>query len=99
VVAEVQRSQGLFGGMRHHRYEYKLEVANYLGTPQELELTEQVPVSELDDVKVVIDPRTTGGYGQSRDDGLLTWKLALAPGQKRELDLVFRIEVPSSYDQ
>jgi uncharacterized protein (TIGR02231 family) len=99
VVAEVQRQEGLFGGVRHHRYEYKLEVANYLGTAQELELTEQVPVSELDDVKVVIDPRTTGGYGQSRDDGLLTWKLRLQPGQKRELDLVFRIEAPTSYEQ
>ena len=99
VVAEVQRVEGLLGGQRHHRYEYKLEVANYLGRPEELELTEQVPVSELDDVKVVIDPRTTAGYGQSRDDGLLTWTLKLAPGQKRELALVFRIEAPSSYDQ
>ena len=99
VVAEVQRVEGLLGGQRHHRYEYKLEVANYLGRPEELELTEQVPVSELDDVKVVIDPRTTAGYGQSRDDGLLTWTLKLAAGQKRELALVFRIEAPSSYDQ
>jgi uncharacterized protein (TIGR02231 family) len=99
VVAEVQRVEGLFGGKRHHRYEYKLEVANYLGTAQELELTEQVPVSELDDVQVVIDPRTTAGYGQRRDDGLLTWTLKLAPGQKRDLNLVFRIEAPSSYDQ
>jgi uncharacterized protein (TIGR02231 family) len=99
VVAEVQREQGLLGGKRLHRYEYKLEVANYLGRPEELELTEQVPVSELDDVKVVIDPRTTGGYGQRGDDGLLTWTLKLAAGQKRDLALVFRIEAPTSYDQ
>ena len=48
---------------------------------------------------MVIDGRTTAGYGQSRDDGLLTWNVKLAPGQKRELALVFRIEAPSSYDQ
>ena len=99
VVAEVQRVEGLFGGLRHHRYEYKLEVANYLGRPESLEITEQVPVSELDDVKVVVDPRTTGGYAHAREDGLVTWTLPLAPGQKRELVLAFRIEAPSSYDQ
>jgi uncharacterized protein (TIGR02231 family) len=99
VVAEVQRSEGVFGGMRHHRYEYKLEVANYLGQPQQLEISEQVPLSELDDVKVVVDSRTTAGYSHNREDGLLTWTLPLAPGAKRELVLAFRIEAPSSYDQ
>ena len=34
VVAEVQRVEGLLGGKRHHKYEYKLEVANYLGRPR-----------------------------------------------------------------
>jgi uncharacterized protein (TIGR02231 family) len=99
VVAEVQRSEGLLGGMRSHRYEYKLEVANYLGQAQQLEITEQVPVSELDDVKVVVDPRTTGGYAHNREDGLLTWTLPLAAGTKRDLLLAFRIEAPASYDQ
>ena len=99
VVAEVQRVEGLLGGVRHHRYEYKLEVANYLGRPESLEISEQVPVSELDDVKVVVDPRTTGGYAHNREDGLVTWTLPLAAGQKRDLVLAFRIEAPSSYDQ
>jgi uncharacterized protein (TIGR02231 family) len=99
VVAEVQRSEGLLGGMRHHRYEYKLEVANHLGQAQQLEITEQLPVSELDDVKVVVDSKTTGGYSHNREDGLIIWTLPLQPGAKRELVLAFRIEAPSSYDQ
>jgi hypothetical protein len=74
-------------------------VGNYLATAQEVQITEQVPVSELDDVKVVIDARTTGGYRLDKDDGLLTWRLKLAPGQKRQLRLAFRIEVPASYLQ
>jgi hypothetical protein len=48
---------------------------------------------------VVIDAKTTGGYRLDKDDGLLTWRLKLAPGQKRQLRLAFRIEVPASYQQ
>jgi uncharacterized protein (TIGR02231 family) len=99
VVEEVQREEGLFGGMRHHRFQYKLEVGNYAGRPEELELTEQLPVSELDDVKVVLDPKTTGGYAQQKDDGQLVWRLKLSPGEKRTLTLAFRIEAPASYEQ
>jgi uncharacterized protein (TIGR02231 family) len=99
TVEEVHREEGLLGGMRHHRYQYVIDVGNYLANAQDVQITEQIPVSELDDVKVVIDPRTTGGYRLDRDDGLLTWRLKLAPGQKRQLRLAFRIEVPASYLQ
>lgn len=99
IVEEVQRDKGLTGGMRHHRYEYKLEAGNTLPRAEEVELTEQVPVSELDDVRVVIDGRTTGGFVQKKDDGLVTWRLKLGAGEKRELRLVFRIEAPASYEQ
>jgi uncharacterized protein (TIGR02231 family) len=99
TVEELQREKGLLGGVRHHRYEYTVEVGNYLGRPQDVEITEQVPVSELDDVKVVIDAKTTGGYKLGKDDGLLTWKVKLAAGEKRQLRLAFRIEAPDSYLQ
>jgi uncharacterized protein (TIGR02231 family) len=99
TVEELHRDKGLLGGVRHHRYEYTVEVGNYLGRPQEVEITEQVPVSELDDVKVVIDAKTTTGYRLGKDDGLLVWRLKLAAGEKRQLRLAFRIEAPDSYLQ
>lgn len=99
VVEEAQREAGLLGGARHHRYAYRLEVGNSLSRPEELEITEQVPVSELDDVKVVIDPKTTAGFRHDKEDGLVVWRLKLNPGEKRAVDLAFRIEVPASYGQ
>lgn len=99
VIEEVQRDKGVLGTTRSHRYAYRVEVANYLPRAEHVEIVEQVPVSELDDVKVVVDGKTTGGYAHDREDGLLTWKLKLAPGEKRILDLAFRIEAPSSYEQ
>jgi uncharacterized protein (TIGR02231 family) len=99
VVEEVKRDEGLFGGKRRFRYAYRFEVANYRKAPEEVELAEHIPVSELDDVKVELDgKKTTAGYALVPDDGIATWKLKLAPAEKRTVDLVFHVDVPSSYD-
>ena len=99
VVEELQRDAGLFGGKRRFRYAYRFEVANYRKSPEELEVAEHVPVSELDDVKVELDTKkTTAGYALDAADGIATWKLKLAPAEKRTVDLVFHVDVPSSYD-
>ena len=47
----------------------------------EVELDEQIPVSEVDDVRVSVDPNTTPRLRAAAQDGLLTWKLALDAGR------------------
>jgi len=99
VVEEVARDSGFFGGKRRFNYAYRFEVANYRKGPEELEVAEHVPVSELEDVKVELDTKkTTAGYALDATDGIATWKLKLAPAEKRTVDLVFHVDVPSSYD-
>jgi uncharacterized protein (TIGR02231 family) len=99
VVEEVARDAGYFSGKKRFRYAYRFAVANYRKSPEELEIAEHVPVSELDDVKVELDAKkTTAGYALDAADGIATWKLKLAPADKRTVDLVFHVDVPSSYD-
>ncbi len=99
VVEEVARDEGLFGGKRRFRFAYRFEVANYRKGPEEVEVAEHIPVSELEDVKVELDSKkTTAGYALAEEDGITTWKLKLAPAEKRMVDLVFHVDVPSSYD-
>jgi uncharacterized protein (TIGR02231 family) len=99
VVEEVARDSGFFSGKRRFRYAYRFEVANYRKSPEELEVAEHVPVSELDDVKVELDAKkTTAGYALDAADGITRWRLKLAPAEKRTVDLVFHVDVPSSYD-
>src|SRR5262249_12980552 len=86
VVEEVERDRGLFGSTRRHRYAYRFEVASYLQRPEELELSEQVPVSELDEIRVGLDGKTTAGYELRPADGIITWRLRLRPGEQRALD-------------
>jgi uncharacterized protein (TIGR02231 family) len=97
VMEEIVRDQGLFKSAQRFRYAYRFEVENTSRTAQQLELSEQVPVSELSDVQVALEDRTTPGYAQNREDGIVTWKLSLAPGEKRELNLAFHVDVPSDY--
>ena len=70
---------------------YKLEYAD-AANPED-------HVFESHDVKVLIDPKTSAGYARERDDGALTWRLKLGAGERRTLDLAFRLEVPASYEQ
>jgi uncharacterized protein (TIGR02231 family) len=98
TVEEVVRDTGLLGGNHRFRYAYRLELANYGKRDELVEVSEHVPVSELDDVKVQVDAKTTAGYELKPDDGILTWKQTLHPTDKRTLELAFHVDVPSSYE-
>jgi uncharacterized protein (TIGR02231 family) len=99
VVEEIARTEGLFGGRRRFRYAYRFNLANYRERPEVVEVAEHIPVSELDDVKVELNSeKTTGGHALDAMDGIVSWKVTLAPAEKRSVDLVFHVDVPSSYD-
>jgi uncharacterized protein (TIGR02231 family) len=98
VLEEIQKDAGLFGQNKRFHYRYRFELTSHLKQPEQIEVSDHVPVSELDDVKVEIDDRTSRGYELAGDDGLLTWKAALKPGEQRNLDLAFHVDVPGSYD-
>ena len=98
VLREARADKGLFGGTIAYEYAYRLDVRSG-SRPGLVEIYESVPVSELADVKVTVDPRTTPGFEHRKADGLVVWRLALRPGERRSLDLVFRVEAPSSYAQ
>jgi len=97
-VLEVQKDTGFLGTTRRFNYAYRLELSNYRPGAEELQVQEHIPVSELDDVHVEIDPKTTGGYELEKADGILTWKLKIPKGETKLVDLVFHVDVPSSYD-
>jgi uncharacterized protein (TIGR02231 family) len=98
VVEETERETGLFGGSRHHRFAYRLDLESHLPAPEDVDVVEHVPVSELEDVRVVLEARTTAGHDLDRADGIVRWRRRLRPGERAGLDLAFRIEVPSGYE-
>jgi uncharacterized protein (TIGR02231 family) len=97
VLEEITRDQGIFKSAQRFHYAYRIELENHLGRAEQIELSEHVPVSELSDIEVQLEDATTPGFARNVEDGILTWKLKLAAGEKRELRIAFHVDVPSSY--
>ena len=99
MLEEVEREKGLFGSARRFKYGYRLTLGAYgKQASSEVELIEQIPVSEMDDVRVTVDPNTAPGYELAAQDGRLTWKLRPTPGEPKTFELHFHVDVPGSYD-
>lgn len=98
TIEELVREHNLLGATRRRRFAYRFEVASHLSRAEDIEIAEPIPVSELDDIKVGLDASTTGGYALRAEDGIVTWRLKLAPGEKRTIELRYHVDVPASYD-
>lgn len=98
VLEELKRDTGLFNSNRRFTYAYKFELANYGKAPLDVALTDHLPVSELADIAVSVGEKTTPGYQQGAQDGLVKWKVSLKAQEKKTVDFIFRVDVPTSYE-
>ena len=82
--------------LKHRKETFKVELylANHTRGRHTVRLTERVPISEIEQVRVTLqDKNTTPGF--TRDDqGLLTWELDLPAGDEREVTLSFQVSMP-----
>jgi uncharacterized protein (TIGR02231 family) len=98
VLQEIAETAGLFRGLRQHRFAYRFELESHLDRPATVELVDHLPVSQLDDIRVVIDPRRSRGWTTDPQHGLSRRPTPLAPRGKAAVELAFRIDVPRAYD-
>jgi uncharacterized protein (TIGR02231 family) len=63
-----------------------------------VEVRDNLPVSKIDDVRVELQGnRTTGGYKLDKDRGMLTWSVALAPAERKNVDVAYTIKLPDDW--
>jgi uncharacterized protein (TIGR02231 family) len=98
VLEELQRDTGLFGQNKRFRYAYRFELTSHLEKPESIELSDHLPLSELDDVKVELEDKTSAPREVGKDDGIVRFQVALQPGEKKSIDLAFHVDVPGSYE-
>ena len=70
---------------------------SHLPKAETVEMSEQIPVSELSNVEVALEDKTTAGFTRNVEDGIVTWKLLLLPHETKALQLAFHVDVPSDY--
>lgn len=91
-LIERQVDKKLIGGQRRITFAYRLVITNFLEQAAKLKLTEQLPVSRDERLKVRLtqsQPRIEAGQL-----GQLDWELVLSPQQRQVIEYQFTIEHP-----
>ena len=74
-------------------YEYEHELVNTRDKEVSITINDNYPVSRNEKIKVALDvPKKD--ESEISDEGIITWKVKLAPGEKKKLALKFRVEYP-----
>ena len=68
-----------------------LRLSNLGARHRTVEVTERVPVSELEEVTVEVDRRATAPRAEPDRDGFVRWPVDLAPHGHAELRLTYRV--------
>ncbi|MGB9892808.1 MAG: mucoidy inhibitor MuiA family protein [Candidatus Saccharicenans sp.] len=93
LVKREKSGPGFLGKNEKVNLVYKIKLENLRNRQVEVELQDQIPVSqdsriEVKDIRIIPQPTTQD------DKGILTWKVRLDSGKKQELVIEFTVEYP-----
>ncbi len=86
------KEKNFFGNKVRESFAREISVRNSKDQPIEIEVLDQVPVSEHEDIKVSL--KESSGAQYNRQTGMLTWKLQLGAGAAETLRFVYEVEYP-----
>ncbi|MCH1912947.1 mucoidy inhibitor MuiA family protein [Leptospira noguchii] len=94
-----QTKEGILSGTKIIEKSIRVELENFGKESRTISFQESIPVSGVENVKVLIDSNTTPGHSEiKKDSGILEWKLDLKPNQKQEIKLKYRVSFPADFD-
>jgi uncharacterized protein (TIGR02231 family) len=97
TVRQLEGSAGILSTSKTERRDYKTSIRNGRDIPVRIVIEDQVPVSEIDEVKVemlsVTTPPTEKDVRNRR--GVMAWSLDLPPGASRDLRIAWLVRWPS----
>ncbi len=89
---KVHKEAGLFGKNRM-AYRYRIEVQNFRKEPQTIIVRDQLPLAGDDEITIALDNPSLKP-DEIKNDGVLTWKLLVKPGEKQEIGFGIIIDYP-----
>ncbi len=87
-----EKSSQVSGGTKRQTYVYDIKVKNNKATDVNMLLKEQFPIST--DKSVDVELVETSGAAINKEVGVLTWKLALKPGETQTYRVKFIVKHP-----
>jgi uncharacterized protein (TIGR02231 family) len=96
MLRKNESSSGLISTTRIDEREFKITVRNGHDAPIRVMVEDQLPVSEIDEVKVETLPSTTPPTERDTRNrrGVLAWSFTAAPGELKEILLGWRVRWP-----
>jgi uncharacterized protein (TIGR02231 family) len=97
TVRQTEGSTGIISSAKVELREFKTAVRNGHDAPIKVVIEDQVPVSEIDDVKVELLPTTTPPTERDVRNrrGVLAWSFDAAPGEAKEIRIAWRVRWPA----
>lgn len=97
VVRKTEGSAGIISSSKTDEREFKTTVKNGHVTPLKVVVEDQLPVSEIEDVKVELLAATTPPTARDVRDrrGVLEWAFDAQPGEARDIKLAWRVRWPA----
>jgi uncharacterized protein (TIGR02231 family) len=92
-LVERQVEKKLMSNQRRVTYAYRLVITNLLNQQANLKLTEQLPVSRSEQIKVKLS--RSNPQAQLGEMGILEWDIVLSPQERQEVYYQFTVEHPS----
>ncbi len=90
-ITERVRKQ-FIGNKRTAERAYRIAVRNAKSEPIRIVVQDQIPLAAHEDIEVTLLERSGAEF--DAETGILTWRLQLAPGQKRELTFAYEVRYP-----
>lgn len=87
----------LLGSTKEVTYAWDIEVRNFKKASQKVTLLENIPVSELEKVKVSLEG-TEPRPSEQDDKGILKWSLELKPEEKKTIRFSYSVRMPTNYE-
>lgn len=84
----------LIGSTKAERFLYEIKIKNNKTEPIKIELKDQVPVSQLDDIKVEVLDISNGELNEQ--NGKVTWYCNVNPGEVKVYKLSFSVKYPKN---
>jgi len=86
------KEASLFGKNRM-LYRYRIELQNFRKEPQTVTVRDQLPLAADEEIRVTLD-QPSPKPDEAGSDGMLSWKLPLKPGEKKEITFGILVEYP-----
>jgi uncharacterized protein (TIGR02231 family) len=93
LIKKFTEYPGLISKETKVNYEYSHKLANNKGKEITITINDNFPVSRNEKIKVELEAPKKN-EAEISSDGIITWKVKLAPGEKKILFLKFRVEYP-----